>query len=63
VATRPLRSGGSRRARGSPWSLGPSANDVQRVVVPDELRGHAVLVDFWTPTCIDWLRQEPYVRA
>jgi thiol-disulfide isomerase/thioredoxin len=27
------------------------------------LRGHVVLVDFWTLTCINWLRQEPYVRA
>jgi thiol-disulfide isomerase/thioredoxin len=30
---------------------------------PDELRGRVVLVDFWTLTCINWLRQEPYVRA
>jgi thiol-disulfide isomerase/thioredoxin len=30
---------------------------------PDELRGHVVLVDFWTLTCINWLRTEPYVRA
>jgi thiol-disulfide isomerase/thioredoxin len=30
---------------------------------PAELRGHVVLVNFWTLTCIDWLRQEPYVRA
>jgi hypothetical protein len=30
---------------------------------PPELRGHVVLVDFWTWTCINWLRQEPYVRA
>ena len=28
-----------------------------------ELRGRVVLVDFWTLTCINWLRQEPYVRA
>ena len=28
-----------------------------------ELVGHAVLVNFWTFTCINWLRQEPYVRA
>src|SRR5947208_16832841 len=28
-----------------------------------ELRGHVVLVDFWTLTCINWLRHEPYVRA
>src|SRR3954470_24181360 len=30
---------------------------------PVELRGHVVLVNFWTLTCINWLRQEPYVRA
>jgi thiol-disulfide isomerase/thioredoxin len=29
----------------------------------DELRGHVVLVDFWTLTCINWLRTEPYIRA
>ena len=29
----------------------------------DQLRGHVVLVDFWTLTCINWLRTEPYVRA
>ena len=30
---------------------------------PDVLRGRVVLVDFWTFTCINWLRTEPYVRA
>jgi thiol-disulfide isomerase/thioredoxin len=30
---------------------------------PAELRGHVVVVDFWTLTCINWLRAEPYVRA
>src|SRR5829696_6564875 len=30
---------------------------------PAELRGYVVLVNFWTLTCINWLRQEPYVRA
>ena len=30
---------------------------------PAELHGKVVLVDFWTLTCINWLRQEPYVRA
>jgi len=30
---------------------------------PAELRHHVVLVNIWTLTCINWLRQEPYVRA
>jgi thiol-disulfide isomerase/thioredoxin len=30
---------------------------------PAELRGQVALVNFWTLTCINWLRQEPYVRA
>jgi thioredoxin family protein/AhpC/TSA family protein len=29
----------------------------------DELRGKAVLADFWTYTCINWLRTLGYVRA
>jgi thiol-disulfide isomerase/thioredoxin len=32
-------------------------------LTPEDLRGHVVLVDFWTLTCINWLRTEPYVRA
>jgi hypothetical protein len=34
-----------------------------RATQPAELRGHVVLVDFWTLTCINWLRTEPYLRA
>jgi thiol-disulfide isomerase/thioredoxin len=30
---------------------------------PEGLRGRVVLVDFWTLTCINWLRTEPWVRA
>ena len=30
---------------------------------PAGLRGQVVLVNFWTLTCINWLRQEPFVRA
>jgi thiol-disulfide isomerase/thioredoxin len=29
----------------------------------DGLRGKVVLVEFWTYTCINWMRQLPYVRA
>jgi thiol-disulfide isomerase/thioredoxin len=32
-------------------------------LMSDELAGQVVLVNFWTLTCINWLRQEPYVRA
>ncbi len=28
-----------------------------------DLRGKVVLVDFWTYTCVNWLRTLPYVRA
>jgi hypothetical protein len=29
----------------------------------EALRGQVLLVNFWTLTCINWLRQEPHVRA
>src|SRR5436309_4018110 len=29
----------------------------------DALRGHVVLVDVWTYSCVNWLRTLPYVRA
>jgi thiol-disulfide isomerase/thioredoxin len=31
-------------------------------LAPSQLRGRVVVVNFWTLTCINWLRQEPYVR-
>ena len=30
---------------------------------PAALRGRVILVDFWTLTCINWLRTVPYIRA
>src|SRR5262250_3608869 len=30
---------------------------------PAGLRGKVVLVDFWTFTCVNWLRTLPYLRA
>jgi len=32
-------------------------------LTPQGLRGRVVLIDFWTYTCINWLRTLPYVRA
>jgi thiol-disulfide isomerase/thioredoxin len=32
-------------------------------LTPEALRGRVVLVNFWTLTCVNWLRQEPWVRA
>ena len=32
-------------------------------LTPEGLRGRVVLADFWTYTCINWLRTAPYVKA
>ena len=32
-------------------------------LTPAGLRGRVVLVDFWTYTCVNWLRTLPYLRA
>ena len=32
-------------------------------LTPEALRGKVVLIDFWTYTCINWMRTLPYVRA
>ena len=32
-------------------------------LTPEALRGRVVLVDFWTYTCVNWIRTFPYVRA
>ena len=32
-------------------------------LTPDDVRGKVVLVEFWTYTCINWLRTLPYLRA
>ena len=43
-------------ARASEWLNSPRPT-------ADSLLGRVVVVDFWTYTCINWLRQLPYVRA
>jgi len=32
-------------------------------LTPADLRGKVVLIEFWTYTCVNWLRTLPYVRA
>ncbi len=32
-------------------------------LTPEALRGRVVLVDFWTYTCVNWLRTLPFLRA
>src|SRR5215510_6112623 len=32
-------------------------------LTPASLRGKVALIDFWTYTCVNWLRTLPYVRA
>jgi thiol-disulfide isomerase/thioredoxin len=32
-------------------------------LTPNDLRGHVVAYDFWTYTCVNWLRTLPYRRA
>ncbi len=42
---------------------GASAWLNSKPLTPAALRGKVVLVQFWTYTCINWLRTHPYVRA
>src|SRR5215203_6819198 len=32
-------------------------------LTPEGLRGRVVVVDFWTYTCVNWLRTLPYLQA
>jgi thiol-disulfide isomerase/thioredoxin len=47
----------------TPWLGGATGWLNSEPLGPAELRGHTVLVNFWTLTCINWLRTVPYVRA
>jgi thiol-disulfide isomerase/thioredoxin len=52
------------RSEGSFSSLGGATAWLNsRPLTTQGLRGKVVLIDFWTYTCINWLRSLPYVRA
>jgi thiol-disulfide isomerase/thioredoxin len=51
-------------AKGELASLGSATAWLNsRPLVAADLRGKVVLVDFWTYSCINWMRSLPYVRA
>jgi thiol-disulfide isomerase/thioredoxin len=55
---------GRRPAGGRMPSLGGATGWLNSPPLTTEgLRGRVVAVDFWTYTCINWLRTAPYVRA
>jgi thiol-disulfide isomerase/thioredoxin len=55
---------GERRIDGELATLGRATAWINsEPLTPDGLRGKVVLVQFWTYSCINWLRNEPYVRA
>jgi thiol-disulfide isomerase/thioredoxin len=55
---------GSARSEGHLPSLeGATAWLNSPPLTPEGLRGKVVAVDFWTYTCINWLRTLPYIRA
>jgi thiol-disulfide isomerase/thioredoxin len=59
LGAEPVASGGSALAAlsgATGWLNSPSST------APD-LRGRVVLVSFWTYTCINWLRSQPYLRV
>jgi hypothetical protein len=49
--------------RATEWLDSEPLGPAEPLFGPGELRGHVVVVDFWTLTCINWLRTEPYIRA
>jgi thiol-disulfide isomerase/thioredoxin len=52
------------RVEGDMPSLGGAAEWINsEPLTASGLRGRVVLIDFWTYTCINWLRTLPYVRA
>jgi len=57
-------SAGQAAAAGELRSLGSATEWLNSPPLTEaRLRGKVVLVEFWTYTCINWLRVQPYVRA
>ena len=60
----PLRAEANQRATRELAAIGAAAEWINSPrLTPSSLAGKVVLVDFWTYTCINWLRTLPYVRA
>jgi thiol-disulfide isomerase/thioredoxin len=61
------RAGGGTRELPDEGGLAPFSGATSWLnsdpLTPEGLRGRVVLVDFWTYTCINWLRTAPYLRA
>ena len=55
-STRPIHSGLPALDRAPVWLN-------SKPLTADALRGRVVAVDFWTYSCVNWLRTLPYVRA
>jgi thiol-disulfide isomerase/thioredoxin len=58
-----IRSGGLPMEGEMPSLAGATGWINASPLAPTGLRGKVVLVEFWTYTCINWLRAHPYVRA
>jgi len=57
-------SGGEAAGTGELRALGRATEWINSPPLTEAgLRGKVVLVEFWTYTCINWLRVQPYVRA
>ena len=60
ITTEPFRVSGARDLA----SLGHATSWINSApLTAANLRGKVVLIDFWTYTCINWLRTLPYVRG
>src|SRR5262245_25437253 len=61
--TQPIHSPGGLPVEGRLPSLDGATGWLNgTALTPETLRGKVVLVEFWTYSCINWLRTEPYVR-